>query len=134
MTEHTGGCLCGAVRYTITGEPRSVSLCHCRHCQKLSGSAFTLNLVVRETDFVQQGDTVLFEDQGDSGNAVHRHFCGQCGAHILARIASAPGKIVLKGGTLDDPNSFTPKAEIYTNRAPAWLVPVEGTQRFPESV
>ncbi|WP_312924882.1 GFA family protein [Stutzerimonas nitrititolerans] len=134
MKEHTGGCLCGAVRYVFTGEPRSVSLCHCSHCQKLSGGSFTINLVVREQDFAQQGITSIFEDTGDSGNQVQRHFCGDCGSHILAKIASAPGKIVLKGGTLDHPNSFTPQAEIYTGRASPWLLPVENTQRFPQGI
>lgn len=134
MSHYTGGCLCGAVRYTITGEPRSVSLCHCTHCQKLSGSAFTLNLVIREQDYTQEGTTQLFEDKGDSGNPVLRHFCVTCGAHVLARIASAPGKVVLKGGTLDNPGHFVPAAEIYASRAPAWLQPVAGTQRFPDGI
>lgn len=130
MKEHTGGCLCGAVRYAFTGEPRFVSLCHCTHCQKLSGGSYTINLLIREQDFKQQEATVLFEDSGDSGHPVQRHFCGDCGSHIFAKIASAPGKIVLKGGTLDHPNDFTPQAEIYTCRASEWLLPVENTQRF----
>jgi hypothetical protein len=134
MKEHSGGCLCGAVRYAFAGEPRSVSLCHCSHCQKLSGGSFTINLVIREQDFTQEGATSLFIDRGDSGNPVQRHFCGVCGAHILAKIASAPGKIVLKGGTLDQPNTFTPQTEIYTSRASEWLSPVLSTQRYAQGI
>lgn len=134
MTNHTGGCLCGAIRYSFTGEPRAISLCHCMHCKKLSGGGFTLNLVVREQDYTQQGSAMLYEDRGDSGNPVQRYFCGTCGTHVLAKIASAPGKIVLKGGTLDHPEHFPPKTEIYTSRAFEWLVPLRDTQRFAEGI
>lgn len=134
MKEHTGGCLCGAVRYRFTEEPRAVSLCHCTHCQKLSGGGFTLNLIIREQDYSQEGSTAFYEDSGDSGHPVQRYFCGTCGSQIFAKIASAPGKIVLKGGTLDHPDTFPPKAEIYTSRAFEWLLPARDTKRFAEGI
>lgn len=133
MTHRTGGCLCGAVRYTLSGEPRAIALCHCTHCRKQSGSTFSFNLVLRESDYLQTGETTLFVDTGDSGEPVHRHFCGRCGSPILARIAAAPGKVVLKAGSLDSLDGLAPRAEIYTDHAVAWLPPIAGTARFPQN-
>lgn len=130
MTERSGGCLCGAVRYVLKGEPRAIAICHCTHCQKQSGSLFSFNLVVRETDYAQSGETMVYVDSGDSGQPVLRHFCGNCGSPVLAKIAAAPGKVVVKGGTLDSMEGLRPKAEIYTDHAVGWLAPIEGTMRF----
>jgi hypothetical protein len=133
MQERSGGCLCGAVRYTLTGAPRAIAVCHCTHCQKQSGSVFSLNLVMREGDYRQSGETRVFVDRGDSGHPVHRHFCGQCGSPLFATIAAAPGKIIVKGGTLDSLEGLQPQTEIYTDHAVAWLGPVAGAARFGQN-
>jgi len=135
MQDRKGGCLCGAVRYILKGEPRAVVICHCTHCQRQSGSLFSFNLVVREADYAQSGETTVYADQGDSGQPVYRHFCGRCGSPILATIAAAPGKVVLKGGTLDHLDrmeGLQPQTEIYTDHAVKWLAPVAGTTRFAQ--
>ncbi|MBR1219324.1 GFA family protein [Bradyrhizobium sp. U87765 SZCCT0131] len=134
MTERNGGCLCGAVRYGVKGELRGVTICHCTHCQKLSGSLFSFNAVAREADYVQSGATTVYIDSGDSGQPVERHFCGRCGSPILAKIAAAPGKVVIKAGTLDDIAGLQPKIEIYTDHAAAWLAPFEGATRFARNM
>lgn len=98
MQDREGGCLCGAVRYTLKGEPRGTAICHCTHCQKQSGSLFSFNLVMRE----------VFIDKGDSGHPVYRHFCGRCGSPLLAKTALMPAKVVVKAGTLDDLDGLRP--------------------------
>ena len=128
-----GGCLCGAVRYVIKGESRVSSICHCTHCQKQSGSVFSFNLIVREVDYAQSGETKVYVIKGDSGQPVHRHFCGDCGSAILAKTTLLPGKIVLRAGTLDTLEGLQPNAEIYTDRAVQWLAPVAGAARFAQS-
>jgi hypothetical protein len=133
MSNREGGCLCGAVRYTLNCEPRAIALCHCTHCQKQSGSVFSFNLVVRESDYQQAGDTTIFVDKGDSGEPVYRHFCAKCGSPVLVKIAEAPGKIVLKAGTLDSLDGLQPRAEIYTDHAVSWLNAINGTTRFPQN-
>ncbi|MDT9001659.1 GFA family protein [Paucibacter sp. APW11] len=133
MSHRKGACLCGAVSYTLSGEPRAIALCHCSHCKKQSGSAFSFNLVVRESDYQQSGDTTVYLDTGDSGEPVHRHFCAKCGSPLFARIAAAPGKVILKAGTLDSLEGLRPLAEIYTAQAVPWLDAVEGAQRFPQN-
>jgi len=133
MPDRTGGCLCGAVRYALKSDPRAISICHCTHCQRQSGSAFSFNLVMREADYDQEGDTAVYVDQGDSGQPVHRHFCGRCGSAILAKSSLLPGKVVVKAGTLDSLDGLEPKAEIYTDRAVTWLAPIEGATRFAQN-
>lgn len=134
MTDRKGGCLCGAVRYVLKGEPRSIAICHCTHCQRQSGSLFSFNLVLRESDYEQSGETMIYVDSGDSGHPVYRHFCGRCGSPISVQTALIPGKVVLKAGTLDNMEGLQPKAEIYTDHAVAWLAPVAGAHRHPQNV
>jgi hypothetical protein len=134
MQDRKGGCLCGAVRYVVKGEPRAVALCHCTHCQRQSGSIFSFNLVIREADYEQAGETMIDVDKGDSGQAVYRHFCGRCGSPILAKIAEAPGKVVVKAGTLDNMEGLEPRTEIYTKHAVKWLGPLAGNAaRFAQN-
>ena len=76
---------------------------------------------------------MVYVDQGDSGQPVHRHFCGRCGSPILATIAAAPGKVVVKGGTLDHMDGLQPRTEIYTDHAVTWLAPVAGAARFAQN-
>ncbi len=134
MQDRKGSCLCGAVRYVLKSEPRAVSICHCTHCQRQSGSVFSFNLVMREADYEQSGETMIYVDTGDSGQPVYRHFCGRCGSSILAKTALLPGKVVVKAGTLDNIEGLQPKAEIYTDHAVKWVTPVAGAARFAQNV
>ncbi|TDY43240.1 hypothetical protein BX592_11835 [Paraburkholderia rhizosphaerae] len=135
MQHREGGCLCGAVRYELKGELQGAALCHCTHCQKQSGSAFSFNLFVSEADYVQQGDTKFYVDTGDSGKQSYRHFCGNCGSPILTKDPGLPGMVLVKAGTLDIEyrEGLRPQMEIYTDRAAKWLARVPGTQLFERS-
>jgi hypothetical protein len=114
----------------LKGDPRAIAICRCTHCQRQSGSLFSFNLVIREIDYDQRGETRVYVDKGDSGQPVYRHFCGNCGSPILAKTALAPGKVVVKAGTLDNIEGLQPKTEIYTDHAVKWLAPVAGAARF----
>ena len=70
MQDRKGGCLCGAMRYVLKGEPRAIAICHCTHCQRQSGSSFSFNLVIREADYEQSGETMRL--QCDSRSAASR--------------------------------------------------------------
>ena len=94
---------------------------------------YSFNLVIREADYEQSGDTMVYVDEGDSGQPVDRHFCGRCGSPILAKTALTPGKFVVKAGTLDNMEGLQPKAEIYTDHAVKWLAPVAGAARFAQN-
>jgi len=134
MQDRKGGCLCGAVRYVLKGDPRAIAVCHCTHCQRQSGSVFSFNLVIREIDYEQSGETMVYMDSGDSGQAVNRHFCGRCGSPIIAKTALAPGKVVVKAGTLDSMEGLQPQSEIYADHAVNWVAPFAGARRFARNL
>jgi hypothetical protein len=95
---------------------------------------FSFNLVMREADYEQRGETMVYVDKGDSGQPVYRHFCRDCGSPILAKTALAPGKVVVKAGTLDSMDGLQPKTEIYADHAVKWLAPVAGATRFTQNL
>lgn len=131
MQHRTGGCLCGAVRYVLKSEPRTSAICHCTHCQKQSGSLFSINFFVNEADYEQRGQTMVFEDKGDSGQPSYRHFCGHCGSPVITKVAMMPGQVIVKAGTLDSLDGIQPpQTEIYTDRAAGWLELVKEARRF----
>jgi hypothetical protein len=132
MSSRTGGCLCGAVRYELAKDPTMTAVCHCTHCQRQSGAMFSTNLVVAEADYQQQGETKVYEDRGDSGQPVYRHFCGNCGSPILSRVAVMPGVVMVKAGTLDDFSGLKPAVEVYADHAADWVAPIAGAQRFAQ--
>jgi len=133
MQDRKGGCLCGAVRYVLKGEPRAIAICHCTHCQRQSGSVFSFNLLISEADYEQSGETMVYADKGDSGQPVFRHFCGRCGSPIWTAVAAAPGKVVVRVGALDSMEGLQPQTETYTDHAARWLAPVAGAARFARS-
>ena len=121
MPETTGGCLCGQVRYTATGEPIASLVCHCRDCQRFTGSAFSAGMAFPAKSVTVQGNLKVFDVIGDSGKAVHRHFCPHCGSGVLGMVDVSPGSILVLAGTLDDPAAFAPKVEVYCASAQPWV-------------
>ena len=128
-----GGCLCGQVSYTADGEAALVGVCHCKHCQKQSGSAFSINLAVpRAALTITSGDPAVYADKGDSGAAVCRHFCRDCGSPLFSDAASLPQWLILKAGTLDDPSRVKPDVNAWCKSAQPWTPHPEGVPRFHE--
>ena len=88
----TGSCLFGQVTYECVGEPEFTGNCHCRDCQKATGSAYTPELFFKETSVKVSGELKAFERQGDTGKSVWRHFCPHCGTR--QPIASPQPRII----------------------------------------
>ena len=129
MPELNGGCLCGAVRYTSNSAPEFIGVCHCRDCQKYTGSAFAIMVGLRKTALQIRGPVKTFSKLGDSGKPILRHFCPECGSSIADEPSRRPGAIILNAGTLDDPSSVMPTLEIYCDRALPWVQLAGGMQR-----
>ena len=117
-----GGCACGNIRYTLTNSPLIVHACHCRDCQRITGSAFVINLWI-ETKFVEaQGTPKSCELKGGSGQPHEVFFCERCGVYVWSRYAGAPGDFrFVRGGTLDNPDAVRPDVHIYTRSKVPWL-------------
>lgn len=121
MSETVGGCLCGAVRYGFEGEAAAALVCHCTHCQKQSGSAYSTIIGVPEGQVSITGEPSTYHDTGESGGSVERLFCGTCGSPLFSRVEAAPGMLWIKAGTLDDTSQFSPAAHIWTRSKQCWV-------------
>ena len=119
MSERTGGCLCGDIRYRLTAEPIVSRICWCRDCQRLSSNG-TVNAIFPSTALEISGRPSEYVSAADSGNHVRRRFCPRCGSHLFADSTGRAGLTVVRLGTLDDPSSITPAANIWSSSAPAW--------------
>ena len=116
----TGGCLCGAVRYTVSAEPLAVRACWCRLCQYLGAGSATVNAVFPADAVTISGTLKTFAGISDSGNHMTRGFCPECGTQMTSLAAERPHVTVLRVGTLDDPNRVRPTDTIWTSAAPDW--------------
>ena len=119
MTERTGTCLCGAVRYRITSDPVATRICWCRDCQRLSANG-SVNMIVATPDIEITGETGEFTNSADSGNHMRRRFCPGCGTHLFVNSSARPQLTAVRAGTLDDPSSVRPTVNIWASSAPVW--------------
>lgn len=114
-----GGCQCGAVRYSVEGEPVHAALCHCSDCQKSSGAPMVAWAAYKSDGFsVTSGEVTAYQGQGGS----IRHFCPRCGSGMwFANEAVLPGLVDVQVASLDDPSAVTPGAHIQTAERIDWM-------------
>ena len=117
----SGGCACGAVRYECTGEPLFALNCHCRDCQRETGSAFAAVLGMPRAAFrLTRGSPMHFDLKADSGYVTRRVFCGKCGSPLFGEPGSRVDMVTIRAGSLDDPSKFRPSQDIFTVSAQPW--------------
>ena len=123
MSTRTGRCLCGAVTYSIEGDLIATAVCHCDDCQRQSGSAFSVNLIVHESQLTVSGDLRTYEERGEAGDAVYvrRRFCGDCGSAMVSEMVQAGGAVAVKAGTLDDKADVQPMVEVWCVDKQPWV-------------
>ena len=121
MTKTTGGCLCGKVQYHHEGAPVMTGVCHCRDCQKQTGTSFSIIQGVALPALQVTGSPKVFETHGISGGSVQRHFCGDCGSPLYSLVDAMPGVAFLKAGTLDDVSGLAPQVQLWCATAQPWL-------------
>lgn len=127
----TGSCLCGAVTFTATGQPRRFYHCHCSRCRKASGTGHASNLFLKGA---------LSWDSGEDQVAVYRHrsaerfsntFCRVCGGR-LPRFIEGAGVVMIPAGSLDDEPPLKPEARIFTGSRAGWSCTDDGLPAFEE--
>lgn len=122
MSNHLeGGCLCGAVRYVLKAKPNYVYFCHCRDCQRESGSPFVSDMNVDRSSLQIEGQLTRYTRTGDSGRSVHRNFCTRCGTTLLTEFDVDPEHVAIKACSLDDPSWLEPDRHLFTSRTQPWL-------------
>jgi hypothetical protein len=129
-SELTGGCACGAVRYRLQSEPLIVHCCHCLNCQRQTGSAFVINLVI-EADRVEllAGEPVAVDAPRDDGSAQTIYRCPTCQVALYS-VYTHPTAYFVRGGTLDEPRALVPDVHIYVHSKVDWVTIPEGTPAF----
>src|SRR2546423_12011558 len=118
-TKVTGGCICGAIRYEVSADPIVMFNCHCRDCQKTTGSAFTPVLYVPAKAFkITKGTPKYYDTKSEMVGENRRGFCPECGSRLFGGLTKLGQGIA--AGTLDDPSFYKPEFEIFTSDAQHW--------------
>ena len=127
-----GGCSCGAVRYRLTSEPLFTHCCHCLNCQRQTGSAFVINLLI-EADRVEllAGDPQPVDVPRDDGSVQRIYRCPTCKVAVFSEYGRPEVRFV-RGGTLDQPSGISPDVHIYTRSKLSWVTLPEKAPAFEE--
>ena len=122
-----GGCSCGAVRYRLTSDPLFTHCCHCLNCQRQTGSAFVINLLI-EADRVEmlEGAPQPVDVPRDDGSKQRIFRCPTCQVAVFSEYGRPEVRFV-RAGTLDDPSTVAPDVHIFTRSKLGWV-------ELPESV
>jgi len=112
-----GGCLCGAVRYGVSGEPVAATLCHCRSCRRASGGTNVAWAVFDKSAFKWLSDKPVAYS---SSPGIEWLNCGKCGSLVGYRRSSRPDHIDITTGTLDEPERYPPTVEIWLEHRIGW--------------
>lgn len=113
-----GGCLCGAVRYRVQGQPLAVNYCHCRQCRRHAGAPVAAFASYKAKNVAWTGDMPRVFASSDIAG---RGFCPQCGTPLTWMGRATPDEIDIGVGTFDDASSFTPGYHLWTESALPWL-------------
>ena len=117
----TGKCLCGAVRYSFTGEPLMQAVCHCKNCQRQAGSGWSMLIALPLSAVAISGEVRTYVDHSETNNEVHRQFCPTCGSPVFTRVPAQPQMLFIKAGSLDDTSSFAPQIQFWTASKQDWV-------------
>ncbi len=123
MQKYTGGCVCGHIRYTVTGEPLFPHLCTCPMCQRWSGAPALGWVDFKRSAVVFHGpggEPALYRSPEPTQSGFQRGFCPICGSPVCA-LDDGAEEIALTIGTLDEPSSIVPESQSYPESAPSWL-------------
>jgi hypothetical protein len=125
-----GGCACGAVRYRLTSDPLFTHCCHCLNCQRQTGSAFVINMLI-EADRVEllAGAPEPVDVPRDDGSTQRISRCPTCQVAVYSDYGR-PEVLFVRAGTLDQPSSVTPDVHIYTKSKLSWVTLPETVPAF----
>jgi hypothetical protein len=116
-----GGCACGAIRYECTARPVISFNCHCKDCQRFTGSAYISGVIVPTTAFrLLRGEPTYYTVRADSGGDTSRGFCAVCGSPVVTRFTSMAQIVGVPAASFDNPSGHKPAMDIFTSSAQPW--------------
>jgi hypothetical protein len=129
-----GGCLCGAVRYQAQGSPSRTVVCHCKFCQRCTGSAFAVWPTFAQRDVQTKGALSAYEHHSDeSGRWIRLNFCPRCGTTVTSTFEKGLGEVAILGGTFDDTSWITVDRQVWTRSKHDWVSLPAGVASFKTS-
>lgn len=131
-TKLTGGCFCGAVRYESDADSIFMGNCHCRDCQRASGSGYDAAIGIPAGALKITGNVKYHDSKADSGNTLSRGFCPECGSRLFGKTSGMPDLAMITAGSLDDPTQYEPQMDIYTSSAQPWDHMNPALPKFPK--
>jgi hypothetical protein len=128
--QREGGCACGAIRYRLTAEPLFVHCCHCLSCQRQTGSAFVINLLIEAARVeLLGGEPRPVDVPRDDGSTQRIYRCPDCEVAVFSEYGR-PQILFVRGGTLDDPRGVAPNVHIFTRSKVGWVTLPEDVPAF----
>ena len=132
--QQTARCQCGSLRAVVAGQPLIVNLCHCRACQQRTGSVFSVGAYFKKTQVRCEGRSKVYTRRSDSGFAVLRHFCPECGSSVYWELERAPGLCGIAVGCFTDPDFPAPSFSTWEESRHLWVGLPAGIGQFPQSM
>ncbi|OUS14350.1 hypothetical protein A9Q89_00120 [Gammaproteobacteria bacterium 53_120_T64] len=130
----SGGCFCGALRYTLSAQPYGQANCHCRACQHATGGAFAGVVLVPTEALELKGEYTEYTAPGDSGHPVSRGFCPRCGTTVFAHTARIESMRPVYASTLDQPEQFAPSLDAWVDFAQPWVLMDPALAKYPRDL
>jgi hypothetical protein len=125
----TGGCQCGAVRYSFDEPLPPAYCCHCDECKKQSASAFSMSVVIELNRLSLKGNLTFRDSVSFSGKPKRACFCGLCGTRIYNQTAES-GQVTLKVGALDTASQVISRGHLWVSRKQPWVILEPGVSTF----
>ena len=123
--------MCGAAHYRVSGEPITFYACHCTDCQRRTGSAFGLSMLVPKAAVeLTQGETVPVEALVENGRVKRSVACAKCRTQLWGISGRNPEVLVIRPGTLDDKSGLEPVAHMWTRSKQPWVTLPQGVPMF----
>lgn len=129
----SGGCACGAIRFTCTSAPVAMLNCHCVDCQRSSGAPFASGVIVASADLKVTGVPAAYSVTASSGKLTTRSFCSLCGTPLFTQGESNPAFTSVRFPSLDEHADFRPMLDIWTSSAQPWTSLDHAIPHFPNS-
>jgi hypothetical protein len=134
MMERLAQCHCGSLRATTSGEPLYVGICHCKACQRRTGTLAASVAGFAKAQVTIEGQTKVFDRNGQSGRKVRFYFCPDCGTSLYWEADARPDVYILAVGAFADPSFPAPSVSIFEESKHTWMQLPDGTRHFEGAI